>query len=458
MRRGPQIYRQKSNSRPAVPTEPVTVTIDGLSHDGRGVARHEGKTLFVSGALPSETVRAKITRQHSRYDEAALTERLASSATRSEPRCRHYGRCGGCQLQHLNSLDQIAHKQQSVLQQLQRIGGIKPETVLPPLDGSHWHYRCRSRLSISCHKTGGKPLLGFRQQGSKQLVALQECPILDQRGETLLDALQRLLPDLRQPQALSHLEIALGDSDSALLIRHPKPLHPDDQSALVALCAQQACQLYLQPAGIDSVHRVLGEGAERLHYQLDHIEQPLTLAFHPTDFTQINATINAAMVEQALALLEPGKGDRILDLFCGLGNFTLPLAQCAGEVIGVEGSTAMVERGAENAAANGLSNCRFYAADLTQSLEGQPWFFGKGFDAEFNKILLDPPRAGALEVIRQLPLKGVEKVLYISCDPATFARDAGELARRGLALKQWGVMNMFPHTTHVESIGLFARP
>ncbi|WP_210396848.1 23S rRNA (uracil(1939)-C(5))-methyltransferase RlmD [Motiliproteus sediminis] len=452
MRRGPRFYRAESTPRRSMPREPVTLTITDLSHDGRGVARYEGKTLFVHGALPGERITARITQQRSRFDEGKLLQLLEPSPARNEPRCAHYGRCGGCQLQHLADAEQIHHKQQSVLQQLQRIGGVEPETVLKPLDGPHWHYRRRSRLSISCHKTGGKPMLGFRQQGSKQLVSLRECPILEPRGQALLEQLQRLLPGLRQPQSLSHLEIALGDNDSALLIRHPKPLHATDQAALIDLCQQQGCQLYLQPTDSDSIHRVQGSGPERLHYgyQSGDDDAPLTLAFHPGDFTQVNATINQAMITRALTLLEPNADDRLLDLFCGLGNFTLPLAQRAGAVVGVEGSAAMVTRGAENAAANNLDNCRFYAADLTQPLAAEPWF-GEGF----SKILLDPPRAGALEVIQQLPLKGVDKLLYISCDPATFARDAGELAQRGLQLKQWGVMNMFPHTTHVESIGLF---
>ncbi|HEY5718351.1 MAG TPA: 23S rRNA (uracil(1939)-C(5))-methyltransferase RlmD [Motiliproteus sp.] len=452
MKPGARFFRPQPKPRLAAPTAPFTVTVERLSHDGRGVARHQGKTLFVSGALPGEQVQVQLERQQRRFDEGLCLEVLESSDERTAPACPHFQQCGGCQLQHLQAEHQLQHKQEQALQQLQRLGKVTPAAILPGLEGPHWHYRRRARLSLSCHRTGGQPLLGFRAHNSKQLIALQQCPILEPRGEALLQGLQALLPALQRPQSISHIEIALGDSDSALVIRHPQPLATEDQTQLLALCEAKQSQLYLQPAGPESLQRVLGRGLERLHYSVPGPESSaqLQLAFHPNDFTQVNAHVNRAMIAQALALLRPQTGDRILDLFCGLGNFTLPLAQHATAVVGVEGGAAMVVRGEENARANGLDNCRFYAADLTQPLQGEPWF-----GAGFNKLLLDPPRAGALEVIRQLPLKGIEKLLYISCDPATFARDAGELAERGLKLKQWGVMNMFPHTTHVESMGLF---
>ncbi|MEH6473739.1 MAG: 23S rRNA (uracil(1939)-C(5))-methyltransferase RlmD [Halopseudomonas sp.] len=443
-----RFYQQPK--RQQLDTAPFEVEITGLSHDGRGMARQAGKALFVDGALPGEQVRARYTQQKSKFAQARTLELLSVSEQRDTPRCPHFERCGGCQLQHLSSSAQIHHKQQQALNQLQRIGGVTPEKILPPLDGEHWHYRRRARLGLFKDKRSGQLSVGFRQHQSKQLVAIDQCPVLEPRGEQLIEQLNPLLNRLEQPLAISHIEICLADDTAALVIRHPKPLTTADQDALINLAAELGFVLYLQPAGPDSLHPAVPDKTLPLSYALP--EQQLQLQFQPQDFTQINPQINQQMINLALQLLQPSSEDRILDLFCGLGNFTLPLARQAKEVVGIEGIEAMVERGRANAALNQLDNAAFYAADLTQPISDKPWF-GSGF----NKVLLDPPRTGAYELIQPLAKLGAAQILYISCDPATLARDAGELVKHGYRLTQWGVMNMFPHTTHVESIALFER-
>ncbi|MCW9050789.1 MAG: 23S rRNA (uracil(1939)-C(5))-methyltransferase RlmD [Motiliproteus sp.] len=448
MRSQRRFYQPKK--KPAVSSkEPFEIDIERLSHDGRGLARSQGKTLFVSGALPGEKVKAQHLQQRSKFDEARTLEILNPSPLRSEPRCRHFQQCGGCELQHLESAAQIELKQQQALDQLQRISNLAPEQILSPLDDQHWHYRRRARLSVYCPKKHSEPTLGFRRRQSKQLVAINECAILEEQAEQLIAPLQLWLKQAHKPQALSHIEIARGADETALIVRHTLRLAEQDLSALQQLCEQEQVLLFLQPQGSESL-APYGHEQQRLHYPL--VGHDLELAYHPNDFTQINAGLNIKMVDLALQLLDPNPQDRVLDLFSGLGNFTLPIARKTQEVVGIEGSDAMVTRGEENAQRNGIENARFFKADLTREFHRQPWF-----DKGFNKILLDPPRAGALEVVRNLAGHDAERIVYISCDPATFARDAGELAKQGYRLSQWGVMNMFPQTTHVESIGLFIR-
>ncbi|MFT6916716.1 MAG: 23S rRNA (uracil1939-C5)-methyltransferase [Motiliproteus sp.] len=428
---------------------PFEIEVTSLSHDGRGLARPSGKTLFIEGALPGERVRARYTQQKSKFDQARTLEVLSASPERAEPQCPHFDHCGGCQLQHLSAAAQIHHKQQQALNQLQRIGGVVPETILTPLEAEHWHYRRRARLGICKDQHSGKLSLGFRQQQSNQLVPIDQCPVLESRAEQLIPPLNEVLNQLQQSQVISHIEICLADTAAALVLRHPKPLIAADQQRLQTLADALEFDLYLQPGGPESLHLASGD-ARTLSYALPDLQ--LQLDFQPQDFTQINPQLNQQMIRRALELLAPGPDDRVLDLFCGLGNFTLPLARLAREVVGIEAVEAMVERGRTNAALNRLDNVHFYAADLSQPITDKSWF-GRGF----NKVLLDPPRAGAFELIEPLVKLGAQQILYISCDPATLARDAGELLKGGYRLTHWGVMNMFPHTTHVESIALFER-
>ncbi len=454
----------KPAKRQPLDSVPFEIEITSLSHDGRGLAHQNGKTLFVDGALPGERVRARYTTQKSSYSEAQTLEVLSASTQRVPPACPHFSQCGGCQLQHLSGDAQIASKQQQALEQLQRIGGVQPAEILTPLDSDHWLYRRRARLGLVTDNRSGQVSLGFRRKQSNKLVAIEQCPVLDPRGSQLLGRIKPLLNQLQQPQAISHIEICLGDTQAALVVRHPKPLPEADQRALQALLSELGFDLFLQPGTADTLH-ALPEHSDRplsaqpltgqpLTYQLP--EQQLTLQFQPKDFTQVNAAINRQLVNLALELLTPGPDDRILDLFCGLGNFTLPLARYAQAVVGVEAIDAMVQRGRDNAVRNRLDNVTFIAADLSQPINDQPRF-KQLLKSGFNKVLLDPPRAGAFAVLAPVAKLAPAQILYISCDPATLARDAAELNRLGYRLQRWTVVNMFPQTSHVESIALFNK-
>lgn len=438
--------REKMRARP-----PVELVIEGLSHEGRGLARVDGKRLFVQNALPGETVRATYTATHKKYDEARATEILVAAPERVQPPCAHAGICGGCSLQHLSRPAQIAFKQGVLAEQFRHFGGIEPEAWLPPLVDEEGAYRRKARLGVKFVIKKDALLVGFREKQSNFLADIESCVVLDSRiGQELL-ALRALIGGLASRTLIPQVEVAAGDADVALVFRHMEPLPPQDIAALRDFAAVRHWQLYLQPGGMDSVHRIWPEaGEDRLHYALPDFG--LELAFHPMDFTQVNAGINRRMVKLALELLDPQPGERVLDLFCGLGNFTLPLATRAGEVIGVEGSQAMADRGLENARRNGLANVSFHAQDLTADFSQQPWA-RQGFE----RILIDPPRSGAEEVVRYLPKFGAKRVVYVSCNPATLARDAGLMKESGYRLLKAGVMDMFPHTTHVESIAVFEK-
>ncbi|HEX4870159.1 MAG TPA: 23S rRNA (uracil(1939)-C(5))-methyltransferase RlmD [Moraxellaceae bacterium] len=438
--------REKIKARP-----PVELTIESLSHEGRGLARLEGKTLFVEGALPGETVRASYVMTHKKYDELRTVEVLSASADRVEPPCPHFSVCGGCSLQHLARPAQIAFKQGVLAEQFRHFGGLAPEAWLEPLVDPEPAYRRKARLGVKYVIKKEALLVGFREKQSNFLADIQGCHVLDTRIASQFMALRAVIRGLSRFDQIAQIEVAAGDAEVALVFRHMAPLPPEDIAALVAFSRERDWQLYLQPGGVDSVHKVWPEGgADRLHYALPDFG--LELAFHPMDFTQVNAGINRRMVKLALDLLDPQPGERVLDLFSGLGNFTLPLATRAGSVIGVEGSQAMADRGLENARANGLGNVAFHAQDLTADFSAQPWA-RQGFD----RLLIDPPRSGAEEVVRYLPKFGAKRVVYVSCNPATLARDAGLLKEAGYRLRLAGVMDMFPHTTHVESIAVFDR-
>lgn len=430
---------------------PVEITIERFSHEGRGLAHLEGKTLFVEGALPGETVRAAYVMTHKKYDELRTLEVVSASADRVEPPCAHFSVCGGCSLQHLSRPAQIAFKQGVLAEQFRHFGGLEPEAWLPPLVDPEPAYRRKARLGVKYVIKKEALLVGFREKQSNFLADIQDCSVLDERISSQLLALREVIRGLVKFDHIPQIEVAAGDADVALVFRHMEPLPAEDIAALTAFCAERGWQLYLQPGGNDSVHRVWpAQGEDRLHYALPDFG--LTMAFHPMDFTQVNAGINRRMVKLALDLLDPQPGERVLDLFSGLGNFTLPLATRAGAVVGVEGSQAMADRGHENARGNGLANVQFYAQDLTADFSAQPWA-RQGFD----RLLIDPPRSGAEEVVRYLPKFGARRVVYVSCNPATLARDAGLLQEAGYRLTQAGVMDMFPHTTHVESIAVFDK-
>ena len=430
---------------------PFIVRIEDLTHEGHGVARREGKAVFVEGALPGEEVRCAYTARRGRHDEARTLEVLTPAPERVEPRCAHFGICGGCALQHLDPTAQLARKQRWLLDSLTHIGKVQPEQVLEPLTGPIWGYRRRARLGVKDVTKKGRVLIGFRERRGPYLADLRRCEILDERVGGLLEELARLVETLSIRDRLPQIEVAGGDAVMSLNLRVLAPPSEADLAQLRSFGERHGLALYLQPGGVDSVRPLENSSAPPvLSYRL---VDGLELEFEPQHFIQINAALNRALVERACELLELGPENRVLDLFCGLGNFTLALARRVREVVGVEGDNGLVEWARHNAARNGIANAAFYAAVLAGDLTDQPWIQG-GYD----RILLDPPRSGALELLPWLATLGARRIVYVSCHPATLARDVGELTQRfGYRLLGAGVLDMFPHTTHVESIAVLAR-
>ncbi|WP_309044783.1 23S rRNA (uracil(1939)-C(5))-methyltransferase RlmD [Marinobacter sediminicola] len=441
--------------RKVLPTEPVRCEVEKLSHDGRGIARQDGKILFVDGALPGETVMAKVVSSRSKFDELRTLEVLESAPDRQTPPCEFADLCGGCSLQHMSSAAQIRFKEDTLREQFAHFGGIEPEEWIEPLrPDSTLAYRRKARMGVRYVKARESVLVGFREKRNSFLTDIDRCVVLDPRIGERVVPLRELLHSMDAYARIPQVEIACGDDTAAMVFRNMDELSTGDREKLIAFGQAHELHIYLQPKGPDTVHRIWPESTgrqdERLSYRLDAFD--LTMKFHPMDFTQVNADINKAMVHRAVEWLDVQPGERILDLFCGLGNFTLPLARKGGQVIGVEGDDAMVVRGRENAELNGLTNVAFHGADLHGDFTGQSWA-QEGFD----KILIDPPRSGAEEICKYLTAFGAKTIVYVSCNPATLARDAGVMARNGYRLVRAGVMDMFPHTTHVESIALFER-
>lgn len=422
-----------------------------LSHDGRGVARHEGKAVFVTGALPGERVRAQVRVSRKQFDEGSTLEVLVASPERVVPKCAHFGLCGGCALQHLDPAAQIAAKQHTLAENFERIGQVRPDRWLEPLTAAPWAYRRKARLGVKFVPKKGKVLAGFREAADPRFIAdVSRCEVLVENVGTRIAAIAELVDTLEARAQIPQIEIAAGDDRTALVFRNLQPLSDEDCGKLVDFGRREGFAIFLQPGGNDTVTPIDGGDAE-LRFSLQAYGVDYT--FRPLDFIQVNGPMNQRMLDHALALLDPKPHERVLDLFCGLGNFTLPLARKAAHVVGVEGEAGLVQRARENAQRNGIDNVEFHAADLTSDLRSQPWV-REGFDA----LLLDPPRTGADATIPQLPLESVGRIVYVSCHPGSLARDAGILVREhGYRLAAAGVMDMFPHTAHVESIALFEK-
>lgn len=427
----------------------MELLIESLSHEGRGVARLDQKAVFVSGALPGERVRAQIVKKHRQYDDAAVTQVLNASPDRVEPRCAHVAVCSGCSLQHLSPTAQIAHKQQHLLDVLQRIGKVVPQRLLAPIQREQWGYRRKARLSVRYVEKKGRALVGFREDNGRYVAEITRCPVLDPRIGDHLASLSELVSGMDARAAIAQIEVAAA-ADLYLVIRHLVPLSAADRARLAQFASAIAARIVLQPGGPDSLVGLDGEPLPELSYRIDG---DIVVRYQPLDFVQVNDSVNQAMVEQALDLLKVGADDHVLDLYCGLGNFTLPLARRARLVTGVEGDAGMIARARANAHHNGMSNVEYHVADLSQDQSDASWS-----RAAYTRLLLDPPRAGAERVFEYLPGSEVERMVYVSCHPATLARDAAILeSRGGFTLEAAGVMDMFPHTGHVESMALFVR-
>lgn len=431
------------------------VPITDLSHDGRGVARIDGKTIFVSGALLGEQVRMRIRKRHRHFDEAETIEVITRSPHRVEPRCRHFGQCGGCSLQHLDAVAQIEAKQRVLVDNFSRIGKVEPESWLPPLTDEAWGYRRKGRLSVRAVAKKGRVLVGFREESNPRFVAdITHCDVVHPALGPKIGLLGELVGSMDAAAEIAQIEFAAGDDTIALVFRHLKPLSEDDRTRLVAFAQEHGFAIYLQPGGVSSVHPLWPEHPQlTFRIPAGNGVEDVELAFQPLDFVQVNAGMNRRMMARTLELLDPQPHDRVLDLFCGLGNFTLPLARRVAEVHGVEGEHGLVARAADNAARNGIVNAHFHVANLFEDQRGAEWA-----RKPWDKLLLDPPRAGADKVLEYLPHKETGRIVYVSCHPASLARDAGILVNQhGFRLVSAGVMDMFPHTAHVESIALFER-
>ncbi len=439
-----------SKKRKPLPSEPVEAEIESLTHEGRGLTHFNGKAVFVDGALAGERVRFRYTRLQRRYDEGTVVEVLRRSPDRVEPRCAHFGVCGGCSLQHMETGAQIRMKQATLADVFARIGKVTPGSWLPPLVAGHWGYRRKARLGVRHVVKKGRTLVGFRERGTPFLADLSRCevlhPVVGERLLLLAETVDRLSIRDQVPQ----IEVAVGETRTVLVFRVMVPLSAADLGVLQGLAEGHGFHVYLQDGGAETIRPLPGQGID-LHYELPRHQ--VRIGFLPTDFTQVNLELNQLMVDQALGLLDPQPDERVLDLFCGLGNFSLPLARRALEVVGVESDPGLVERAAANARANAIANVRFETADLYGDLEGQPWL-----GERFAKVLLDPPRSGALQVLDLMPRLGAERIVYVSCYPSTLARDADRLVNGlGYRLSAAGVMDMFPHTAHVESMAVFER-
>ncbi|CAE6930246.1 23S rRNA (uracil(1939)-C(5))-methyltransferase RlmD [Pseudomonas marincola] len=422
------------------------LAVERLANDGRGIAFIEGRTWFVSGALPGEQVEARVVGARSQVVEARTERVLQASAERRDEPCQYAKTCGGCSVQHMSHADQLALKQRLLAEQFSRLAeGLAPQAWAEPLSGAEFGYRRRCRIAVRMDSKSRQLSVGFRAASSQEIISIDDCPVLVQPLQPILRALPETLSALEKPQSIGHVELFSGTA-CAVLVRHTQALSEADTAQLQDFCAAHDAQLWLQgagdPAPLNPEHQ--------LAFALS--EWNVELAYRPGDFVQVNEQVNQAMVAQALAWLAPKAGERVLDLYCGLGNFALPLARFADQVVAVEGVEGMVERARENARSNQLENVEVHCADLSEPLAAADWATG-GFAA----VLLDPPRDGAYQVVKQMASLGAQRVVYVSCNPTTLARDSLELQAQGYRLERAGILDMFPQTAHVEAMALFVK-
>ena len=432
--------------------EPETAEITAVAHDGRGIAATEGKKVFVAGALKGEIVTYMRRKFRRNFDEAELLEVHQASPDRIEAKCEAFGRCGGCSLQHISPEHQRDIKAQTLRDNLERIGRVEPVTWLDPMTGPVWNYRRRARLAVKDVHAKARTLVGFREKHAPYITDMHRCEVLAAPIDSMIADLSELIGAMSIRARLPQVEVAVAENGVALVFRVLDPPSEADEALFRAFGERHELRIYLQTGGLDSVALFYPESVdESLYYTLPEFD--VRVEFEPIDFVQVNNEINQRMVHFAVEQLGAGPDDRVLDLFCGIGNFSLPLARQAGTVLGVEGEKTLVDRAAENAARNGLDNVTFRVADLSK-IDGTEGWVREGWD----RMLLDPARSGAAEVVTRMHLFKPERIVYVSCHPGTLARDAGTLVHeQGYKLESAGIIDMFPHTAHVESIAVFTK-
>jgi 23S rRNA (uracil1939-C5)-methyltransferase len=434
-----------------LPDTPVKVTIASLAHDGRGVAHVDGKAVFIDEALPGEEVEFVYTEIRRDYAEGKVVNLLSRAEDRVDAACAHYGVCGGCSFQHVNSSAQIRIKQDLLVEQFRRIGKVDIPTLWEPLEGPHWGYRRKARMGVKYVAKKNRVLVGFRERRHPYLAEIDSCIVMHPIVGTRLTALGEMIEGLTIRDKIPQIEVAIGDDDCVLAVRVLEPPTDADKERMRAFGREHHMSICLQPKGPDTIVPLDGEPEVIPTYALP--DQDIEFKFRPAMFTQVNYEINRQMINRVLDTLDLNENDTVLDLFCGLGNFTLPMARKAGYVVGVEGDLPLVKHARENARHNGIENVEFHAADLSKDISDQPWA-----NRKYNKIMLDPSRAGASEVLHHFKKWCPEQIVYVSCNPSTLARDAGILVNDlGYKLIKAGVMDMFPQTGHVESIALFEK-
>lgn len=431
--------------------------IESLDHDGRGVTHHDGKVIFVDGALTGEIVDFSPYRRKPSYEFAQISRIIKPSSMRVTPGCVNFGMCGGCSMQHLEASAQVAVKQRVLEDALWHLARVKPEVQFPPLMGPTWGYRRRARLTVRYVAKKGGVLVGFHERKSTYVADMTRCEVLPPAVSALLLPLRAMVGALSCPDRIPQIEVAVGDNATALVLRHLEPLNENDHAVLAEFANQHNIEWWLQAGGPDTAQPMTATQAQDLYYTLPEFD--VKLYFRPTEFTQVNHDINRVLIRRALRLLDVQAGERVADLFCGLGNFTLPIASRGAKVFGVEGSKVLVDRARENATRNALQDqCSYDVADLFKIDEAVVAGWGA-----FDKMLIDPPREGAVDVCKSLPMasdaQAPKRIVYVSCNPATLARDVAILVHEnGYVLRGAGIANMFPHTSHVESIALIERP
>jgi len=435
--------------------EPEVGTIEAVTHDGRGIAAVSGKKVFVAGALPGEQVRFLRRKKRRNYDEAELLEVLEPAAERITPKCAAYGVCGGCSFQHVSGEEQRAIKTRALKDNLQRIGQVEPASWLPAVyaagDQGAWQYRRRARLAVKDVAAKGRVLVGFRERHAPYVTDMHRCEVLAAGTGGLIDPLSELIAGLSIRSRLPQIELAAGDDVTTLVFRVLDPPSDADRLALSQFGRQHNLQIVLQPGGPDSLESLFPETPVTLSYALPEFD--LDIEFAATDFVQVNSRVNELLIATAIDLLQLSGQQRVLDLYCGIGNFSLPLARRAAHVLGLEGESAQVSRARENARHNGLQNVEFLTADLSQVDGSESWL-----RQNWDRVLLDPARSGAQEIVIRLAAVAASRIVYVSCHPGTLARDAGLLVREaGYRLEAAGIVDMFPHTGHVESMAVFSK-